>query len=109
MHSPHRYYAVNLAPLTGKGTIEFRQQAGTHDPERAQRWAQFVLAFVETFKEDASFFRGSLREDVRSLKLAQEQASFDSLFQRLGSRVDDQSHDYYVQRQWTKEDPRCKF
>lgn len=106
-HSPHRYYAVNLAPLTGKGTIEFRQQAGTHDPERAQRWAQFVLAFVETFKQDASFFQGSLSEDVRSLKRAQEQASFDSLFQRLGQRVDDQSHEYYAQRQWTKEDPRC--
>jgi hypothetical protein len=112
-HSPHRYYAVNLAPLTGKGTVEFRQQAGTHDAERAQRWAQFVLAFVETFKDDASFFNGAVAADVQSLKQAQEQASFDTLFTRLGEKVDPASRGYYAERRWAKVgedlDPRCKF
>jgi len=113
-HSPHRYYAMNLAPLTGKGTVEFRQQAGTHDAERAQRWAQFILAFVETFKDDQTFFSGSLEQDAQNLKQAQEYASFELLFARLGDRVDAASQDYYVNRRWAKTadgewDPRCKF
>merc|ERR1712039_845064 len=89
-HGPPRYYAVNLAPLTQKGTIEFRQQAGTNDAERAQRWVQFVLAFVETFK-DANllnmFFDGPIETDIAELSDFQRQASFSSLFKCLGSEL----------------------
>merc|ERR1712012_516498 len=56
-HGPARYYAVNLAPLPDKGTIEIRQQAGTSNTERAQRWVQFVLAFAETFKSGQGLFQ----------------------------------------------------
>merc|ERR1711879_500616 len=62
LHGPPRYYAVNLAPLTTKGTIEIRQQAGTNDAIRAQRWINFVLAFVDVMKDAnlGQFFRRSI-------------------------------------------------
>jgi hypothetical protein len=117
-HGPPRYYAVNLAPLTQKGTIEFRQQAGTNDAERAQRWVQFVLAFVETFKNaNLDFlFDGPIEQDIADLNEFQRQASFSSLFDLLGQRIDSRSSDYYEQRRWMKAaphfqhfDPKCSY
>lgn len=106
VHSPARYYALNLAPLTGKGTIEVRQNAGTNDPERAQRWIQFVLAFVETFKDSgAGFFAHSLQQDIANLQEAQEQASFKSLFAALGKRVSDDTQAYFEETRWAKKAP----
>lgn len=106
VHSPARYSAFNLAPLSGKGTIEIRQNAGTHDTERAQRWVQFVLAFFETFKDKgAEFFDGSLEEDLAELRQAQEEESFDSLFALLGDRVSADSQQYFQDRRWAKQAP----
>lgn len=68
---------------------------------------------METFKDDAAFFQGTLRADVESLKREQDRASFASLFARLGRRVDAQSQGYYAERRWARtdhhEDPRCAF
>jgi len=111
-HGPARYYAVNLAPLPDKGTIEIRQQAGTSDIERAQRWIQFVLAFVETFKSGQglfNFFDETVEKDVRDLKFAQTMASFDTLFDAMGDRIDEGSKDYFKQRSWRNHDPNCAF
>jgi len=117
-HGPPRYYAVNLAPLPQKGTIEFRQQAGTNDAERAQRWVQFVLAFVETFKDAdlENLFDGPLEQDIAELSDFQRQASFSSLFSLLGDRIDQSSKAYYENRLWmkaapdfTRPDPKCSF
>merc|ERR1711988_285722 len=47
-------------------------------------------------KDDQTFFSGSLEADVQNLKQAQEYASFELLFARLGDRVDAASQDYYV-------------
>jgi len=101
---------VNLAPLSDKGTIEIRQQAGTLDTQRAQRWIQFVLAFVETFKAGeglCDFFDGTVEQDVEDLKTAQTKASFDTLFAAIGERIDQQSKDYFINRRW--KDGRCDF
>jgi len=67
LHGPPRYYAVNLAPLTQKGTIEIRQHAGTNDLIRAQRWVNFVLAFVDVMKDanlDHFFDGATVEEDI---------------------------------------------
>jgi len=109
-HGPARYSAVNLAPLSDKGTMEIRQQAGTLDIRRAQRWIQFVLAFVETFKTGVGlhdFFDGTLEQDVKELKTAQTMASFEQLFAAIGERMDQQSKDYFINRGWKQ--GRCVF
>jgi hypothetical protein len=118
-HGPPRYYAVNLAPLTTKGTIEIRQQAGTNDAIRAQRWINFVLAFVDVMKDAklAQFFDGaSVAEDVKDLVAFQQKASFEGLFKVLEGHVDRGSLSYYKNRQWmkaapsfTESDPRCRW
>merc|ERR1712070_1202611 len=103
MHGPPRYYAVNLAPLPTKGTIEIRQQAGTNDAIRAQRWIDFVLAFVDVMKDAnlARFFNGaSVEEDVAKLIAFQQKASFERLFKALEGHVDRGSLNYYQKRQW---------
>merc|ERR1712048_1541151 len=118
-HGPPRYYAVNLAPLTTKGTIEIRQQAGTNDAIRAQRWVNFVLAFVDVMKDanlDQFFDGESIEEDVQDLVQFQQKASFDGLFKVLEGNVDGVSLTYYKNRQWmkaapsfTKSDSRCSW
>eukprot|EP00406_Dinophysis_acuminata_P039132 CAMPEP_0179375750 /NCGR_PEP_ID=MMETSP0797-20121207/87962_1 /TAXON_ID=47934 /ORGANISM="Dinophysis acuminata, Strain DAEP01" /LENGTH=631 /DNA_ID=CAMNT_0021091763 /DNA_START=23 /DNA_END=1915 /DNA_ORIENTATION=- len=90
-HGPPRYYAVNLAPLPVKGTVEIRQNAGTTDTERAQRWIQFVLAFVETFKSGAGLgglFDEGVEKDTADLAAAQSEASFEELFHAMGGHLD---------------------
>merc|ERR1712187_990316 len=107
-HGPPRYYAVNLAPLTTKGTIEIRQQAGTNDAVRAQRWINFVLAFVDVAKDLnlGQFFDGiSVEEDVQDLVAFQDKASFEGLFNLLGDNVQSDSVTYYKNRQWMKAAP----
>jgi hypothetical protein len=118
LHGPPRYYAVNLAPLTTKGTIEIRQQAGTNDAIRAQRWINFVLTFVDVMK-DANlhqFFDGaSADEDVKDLVAFQQRASFEGMFGLLEGQTDmSGSLTYYKNREWmksapsfTKSDSRC--
>jgi hypothetical protein len=120
-HGPARYYAVNLACLPTKGTIEIRQQAGTNDAIRAQRWVNFVLAFAEVMKDAndlvAPFFDGaSVEEDIQDLVNVQQKASFEILFKTLQHQVDRGSYQYYKQRKWmkaaphfTKSDPRCSW
>merc|ERR1712048_621365 len=118
-HGPPRYYAVNLAPLTTKGTIEIRQQAGTNDAIRAQRWINFVLAFVDVMKDAnlGQFFDGkSVEEDINDIVAFQQKASFDGLFKVLEGNVDGVSLTYYKNRQWmkaapsfTKSDSRCSW
>jgi len=39
---PNRYVAVNLAPLTTYGTIEFRQHQGTLNSTKALAWVQMM-------------------------------------------------------------------
>jgi len=119
MHGPPRYYAVNLAPLTTKGTIEIRQQAGTNDAIRAQRWINFVLSFVDVMKDAnlGQFFDGaSVEEDVNELVAFQQKASFEHLFKTLEGHADRGSFSYYKNRQWmkaapffTKSDARCSW
>jgi hypothetical protein len=119
LHGPPRYYAVNLAPLTTKGTIEIRQQAGTNDAIRAQRWINFVLGFVDVLKDAklGQFFDGaSFEEDVEDLVAFQEKASFEGLFNLLGDNVERDSLSYYKNRQWmkaapsfAKADPQCSW
>merc|ERR1712079_291592 len=90
-HGPPRYYAVNLAPLPTRGTVEFRQNAGSTDPKRAQHWIQFVLAFVETFKSGAgleTLFDEGFEKDVADLKMAQTDASFEELFNAMSGHLD---------------------
>merc|ERR1711953_113640 len=118
-HGPPRYYAVNLAPLTTKGTIEIRQHTGTNDVIRAQRWINFVLAFVDVMKDAnlGQFFDGkSVEEDIEDLVAFQQKASFEGLFKLLEGQVDRGSLSYYKNRQWmkaapsfTKSDSRCSW
>merc|ERR1712232_909944 len=118
-HGPPRYYAVNLAPLTTKGTIEIRQQAGTNDAIRAQRWINFVLAFVDVMKDAnlGQFFDGkSVEEDIQDLVGFQQKASFEGLFKLLEGHADRGSLSYYKNRHWmkaapsfAKSDPRCSW
>merc|ERR1712048_814162 len=100
-HGPARYYAVNLACLPTKGTIEIRQQAGTNDVIRAQRWVNFVLAFVDVMKDAnlSQFFDGqSVEEDIQDLVAFQQKASFDGLFKQLEGHADRGSLTYYKNR-----------
>lgn len=119
LHGPPRYYAVNLAPLTQKGTIEIRQQAGTNDVVRAQRWVNFVLAFVEVMKNANlnRFFDGaSVEEDIAELIDFQQRASFEGLFKLLAGHIDSDSPRYYQNRAWmraapdySEPDARCRW
>jgi hypothetical protein len=52
--------AVNLTHITGqlnmnRGTIEFRQMAGTYDAKRITTWAWFVRGLVDTAKRGMRF------------------------------------------------------
>lgn len=38
-----KYTAVNILPLSGKGTIEFRQLAGTADVDRIMTWVHLLM------------------------------------------------------------------
>lgn len=42
-----RYYKVNLAAYGQHGTIEFRQHAGTLNPNKVEKWVRFCVEFVE--------------------------------------------------------------
>jgi len=112
-HGPPRYYAVNLAPLPVKGTMEIRQNAGTSDGVRAQRWIQFVLAFVETFKSGVgldSFFDEDFDKDAADLSAAQSVASFDGLFNEMRCHMDPETTlPYWSERQWRRDDPKCEY
>jgi len=112
-HGPPRYYAVNLAPLPTKGTMEIRQNAGTSDTERAQNWIQFVLAFVETFKSGSgleTLFDEGFEKDVVDLKAAQTDASFEKLFEELSGHLNAEfSLPYWSERRWRRDDPKCLY
>lgn len=42
-----KYTALNVAPLRGFGTLEFRQHEGTHDPQRVINWVSILCDMVE--------------------------------------------------------------
>jgi len=113
VHGPPRYYAVNFAPLPVKGTMEIRQNAGTSDGERAQRWIQFVLAFVETFKDGPglqSFFDEDFDKDAADLSAAQSDASLEELFNTMRCHMDpEKSLPYWSERKWRRDDPKCEY
>jgi len=112
-HGPPRYYAVNLAPLPVKGTMEIRQNAGTTDGERAQRWIQFVLAFVETFKSGVGldgFFDEGFDKDAADLAAAQSDASLEGLFNEMRCVLDpEKALGYWSERKWRRDDPKCMY
>lgn len=107
-----RYYALNLVPLTRLGTIEFRAHSATHDPERLQRWTQFVVAFVEHFGVDMPsaakpFFDGNAEEDLAELAEAQKDATSDELFEALKDKLSPGFKEYFASRPWEDEAPGC--
>merc|ERR1712178_447772 len=89
------------------------------DKIRAQRWINFVLAFVDVMKDanlDHFFDGASVEEDINELVAFQEKASFEGLFKALEGQVDKSSLKYYKNRQWmkaapsfTKSDSRCSW
>ena len=46
-----RYSVCNLQKFTRTGTLEFRQHSGTAEARKADAWARWCVAFVETFKD----------------------------------------------------------
>ncbi|OBZ70547.1 hypothetical protein A0H81_09256 [Grifola frondosa] len=60
---PHRYYKINLLSLDVHRTVEFRQHAGTVNPEKICAWADFVLAVVSAAM---SYSEDKLRDLVAS-------------------------------------------
>ena len=42
-----RYYALNLTPLSMKGTVEFRAHSATIDPAKIISWINFCVGIVE--------------------------------------------------------------
>jgi hypothetical protein len=47
---PDRYRPVNLAHARTRGTLEFRQAAGTCDPEKVVGWVTLLQEMIETVK-----------------------------------------------------------
>lgn len=97
-----RHQQVNLAVLDRLGTIEFRAFPATNDGQRARRWVEFVLRFVETMKDEQEFFSRSPAEDLFALTNAQKLASLKQLEAKLGVDMS-----YWRQRSWLK-GPACE-
>lgn len=65
-----------------------------------------MLAFVEVFKDEvAEFFAGSVLEAAQRLMRAQEEASFESLFERLEGLVSPDTQAYFEEFRWAKVAP----
>lgn len=97
-----RYMSVNLLTLNRLGTIEFRAQAATHDPERLLMWTRFVLWFVEIYKDDGRYFSGpTMEDDFERLVSDQRSASLDQLEEGL-----DMDLDFFRRRPWLRS-PAC--
>eukprot|EP00928_Gymnodinium_smaydae_P094084 TRINITY_DN7854_c0_g2_i2.p1 TRINITY_DN7854_c0_g2~~TRINITY_DN7854_c0_g2_i2.p1 ORF type:complete len:337 (+),score=18.78 TRINITY_DN7854_c0_g2_i2:196-1206(+) len=103
-HPKARYFQLNLMPLDRLGTIEFRGFPATNDPVRALKWVQFVLKFVETFKDDGRFAphnKGSVR-DLQQLSRAQQEASLVALESEMKMDLS-----YWRERPWLETSPAC--
>lgn len=105
-----RYTALNLHSLKTHGTIEFRQHAGTHDVERVLRWVQFVVAFVNAYRNSLSmdsYFDNDILTDWRQLYLDQLKATPTQLFTTLKKYavIDEGSQKYFATHAWAKQCP----
>eukprot|EP00928_Gymnodinium_smaydae_P094081 TRINITY_DN7854_c0_g1_i1.p1 TRINITY_DN7854_c0_g1~~TRINITY_DN7854_c0_g1_i1.p1 ORF type:complete len:594 (+),score=57.56 TRINITY_DN7854_c0_g1_i1:93-1874(+) len=99
-----RYFQLNLIPLDRLGTIEFRGFPATNDPVRALRWVQFVVNFVDKFKDDGRFAaRKSARvPDLHQLRRAQQAASLDDLESEMNMDLS-----YWRKRPWLEKSLPC--
>jgi hypothetical protein len=111
-----RYMALNLVPLARLGTVEFRAHSATNDPERALRWVQFVVAFVEHFgKGDGrfsmeQFFDSSDAEvDMAKLAAAQREARTSELFNALRGKISPSSEEFFQARTWEQTATGCSL
>jgi hypothetical protein len=99
-----RYFQVNLVPLDRIGTIEFRAFPATTSVERALKWVNFIVSFVEHFKDDRRFIDQELARgdkdsvDVEPLRTAQREASLKDLADELS--MDAKWMAYWQQRDW---------
>ncbi len=75
-----RYRSVNLLALAKHGTIEFRQHAGTLDPDKLGAWVRFLFALCDCARfSSASETFGTLWELLSHLEgfgLSSEDASY---------------------------------
>lgn len=97
--NPEKYFQINVTPLGRFGTIEFRAGSATLDPERAQRWFQFLVAFVHTFKHTDKakhFFDDAFEEDLEELREAQRTASAAELTTLMKGNVEPDFIDYFT-------------
>ena len=60
----HKYRAMNLNPLGGRGTIEFRLHSGTLNPHKALAFAKLCLYFVEYMVKERARAFPELKLDV---------------------------------------------
>mmetsp|Transcript_81922 Transcript_81922/g.236898 ORF Transcript_81922/g.236898 Transcript_81922/m.236898 type:complete len:739 (+) Transcript_81922:2-2218(+) len=109
-----RYWQLNLMSLARHDTLEFRAHAGTYDAERALRWVQLLVAFVEHFgagrgrSELERFWDGeSAEQDYAELQAAQEAATADELFHALEGLIDAETPGYFTERRWEVGDAAC--
>jgi hypothetical protein len=80
-YTHHRYFKLNFQSLASHGTVEFRQQAGTVEGQKAATWIRLVVGLV------ASAF---------SLKSITSQA--EPSFEKLVRKVDRATADYLKAR-----------
>lgn len=107
-----RYYQLNLAPLGRFGTIEFRAHSATYDVERAGRWINFLVGFVDHFSVHGgmdAYLEGSADAQYEEVMRLQRHASAANMWSELSKhgKISPSSRSFYVNRTWEQSDTHC--
>jgi len=84
-----RYSHVNLAVLNKYGTIEFRAFPASSDPRRVTEWVQFLLRFVEHFKDDGRWHLHGAGQELDHPTLEQRVEALEAKVEQLETNPKD--------------------